>query len=339
MLDYSVGSVNKILAVCEEEGLETALVMAFHMRNVRGGKGERQVFKDTLRVLYGKYPVLILDLLDLVPQFGCWDDLFRMAGVMDDAFMNRAVSIATLQLGRDMMLLDESDKSKISLCAKWAPRERSGARSETSAKHRNEKRMLNAMSNALFPIYNKQSKRKALYRCFVSKLNRHIKTVETMMCSGHWADINPASVPVRASNIYSHAFLNLSLDEHQLRRPNDSDRMKCRENFLAHKATEKATEKATGKATGKATEKATGKAMGKATEKATGKATEKEDLPATPIEVLFQELASPQYDIVRQRLDEFFDDQERQRVREFFRDREARGYAPGYEDEDDLYRD
>ena len=313
MLDYSAGSVNKILAVCEEEGLETALVMAFHMRNVRGGKGERQVFKDTLRVLYSKYPALILDLLDLVPQFGCWDDLFRMAGEMDDAFMNRVVSIATLQLGRDMMLLDESDKSKISLCAKWAPRERSGARSETSAKHRNEKRMLNAMSNALFPIYNKQSKRKALYRCFVSKLNRHIKTVETMMCSGHWADINPASVPVRASKIYSHAFLNLSLDEHRSRRPTDSDRMKCRENFLAHKATGKA--------------------------KATEKATEKEDLPATPIEVLFQELASPQYDIVRQRLDEFFDDQERQRVREFFRDRETRGYAYTPGDDDDLYRD
>jgi hypothetical protein len=230
---------------------------------------------------------------------------------MDDAFMNRVVSIATLQLGRDMMLLDESDKSKISLCAKWAPRERSGARSETSAKHRNEKRMLNAMANALFPIYIKPSKRKALYRCFVSKLNRHIKTVETMMCSGHWADINPASVPVRASKIYSHAFLNLSLDGHQLRRPNDSERMKCRDNFLEHKATKKATKKA----------------------------TVQEDLQATPIEVLFQELDSPQYDIVRQRVDEFFDDQERQRVREFFRDREARGYAPGYEDEDDLYRD
>jgi hypothetical protein len=249
LVDYSVGavrgasaeSINKILTVCEEEGVATALVMAFHVRNIRGGKGERQVFKDTLRALYNKYPELILDLLDLVPRFGCWDDLFRMAGEMDDAFMTRVVSIAAGQLREDVVLADvvlaKENLSNISLCAKWAPRERSGKRSETSQKHRNEKRVLDALSYALHPNLYSKPGRMAAYRSCVSKLNKHIKTVETQMCSGHWADINPASVPGRAGKNYSSAFLNLPLGPiHGLRKPDDADRMSCREHFLAHNA-------------------------------------------------------------------------------------------------------
>lgn len=245
LVDYSVGavrgasaeSINKILAVCEEEGVAMALVMAFHVRNIRGGKGERQVFKDTIRALYSKYPELILDILDLVPRFGCWDDLFRMAGEMDDAFMTRVVNIAAEQLREDERVLAES-VPKISLCAKWAPRERSGARSETSQKHRNEKRVLDALCHTLFPILRKPSGRKALYRSLVSKLNTYLKTVETQMCSGNWADIKPESVPGRAGKNYSRAFLNLPQGPNRfcLRKPDDSDRMSCREHFLAHNA-------------------------------------------------------------------------------------------------------
>lgn len=221
--------------------LQDTIVSAFHVRNIRGGKGERQVFKDTYCTLYTEFPELMLDVADLIPTFGTWDDLFRMAGDMDSVFLDRVVDIARIQLIEDesIVLSEDSggprDTKSISLCAKWAPRERSGSRSKTSHLHRNEKKVLDALSRALFPNLPRYSDRMAAYRRMISKLNAYLQTVETHMCAGRWADIDPKTVPARAGKIYCRAFLNLKSEaSRSSRKLEDEDRMMCRTNFLEH---------------------------------------------------------------------------------------------------------
>jgi len=85
------------------------------------------------------------------------------------------------------------------------------------------------------------------YRKLVAGLNRRLDTVETHMCGGSWADIKPQSVPGRAGKVYRRALLNLTSSYkpgqgliprqgQELRKPEDADRMACREHFVAHYA-------------------------------------------------------------------------------------------------------
>ena len=226
LLDYSIGavrgaSIETIRKILDVNDPAMAFVLAFHVRNVRGGKGERDIFKQTMMALYTRYPALTLELLDLVPHYGCWGDLFDMA-LMFPPFRKRILTMAATQL-----LMDELTPvgKHISLCAKWAPRERKGSP---------DAEILKQLSVILFADIPSHSTRMAMYRHLVAGLNRRIKTVETFMSDGKWSDINPATVPGRAGKVYSRAFLNLKSTSKELRKPDDSDRMACREHFISH---------------------------------------------------------------------------------------------------------
>ncbi len=56
----------------EPEMVKNLFVMAFHTRWCRGGKGERTLFYTLLKVLYARYPTVVLDLADLIPKYGYW---------------------------------------------------------------------------------------------------------------------------------------------------------------------------------------------------------------------------------------------------------------------------
>jgi len=190
--------------------VEIAFVAAFHMRNPNG-IGERDNFKKTMILLHERYPSLTLELLDLIPYYGCWGDLFALCEEYPP-FSDRILSITAKQLKEDHTCTDG-----ITECAKWAPRETK--RPEVAKR----------LASILFPT-SVYSTRMALYRRLVAGLNRRLKTVETFMCSGRWAEIDHSMVPVRARKKYCRAFLNLNRDrDHRA----DPDRVACRENFLA----------------------------------------------------------------------------------------------------------
>jgi hypothetical protein len=222
-------TIQKILDVTDPE---LAFVAAFHVRNIRGGKGERDIFKKTMQVLYTRYPDLTLDLLDLVPHYGCWNDLFDLAKEFPP-FRARILKFAAITL-----LTDATADKDLSLCAKWAPRERKGAHVDSY--------LLKDLAKILFPYEQLHDRRMAEYRRLVAGLNRRLKTVETFMSGGKWAEIVPSSVPGRASILYSRALLNLKStyrgglvrlnheDSRELRKPADADRMACREHFVEY---------------------------------------------------------------------------------------------------------
>ena len=197
--------------------LADAFVMAFHSRNVRGGKGERDIFQTLFASLVESHLEVAEKLLDLVPSFGSWRDILDLFGV------NPTLEPALLSLIKTQLATDTATPagSSISLLAKWLPREHSAK--DDLSKH---------LAIFLFPEAKSTASARKLYRQQIAALNRRLDTVETHMCSGTWATIKPATVPGRAGKLYAKAFLNLKGTEP--RKPDDPDRVACAEHFKEH---------------------------------------------------------------------------------------------------------
>ncbi len=224
MIQEGVRAVTKV-------SLEDAYVMAFHTRNVRGGKGERDLGMAMLQELYAYDSDMTTAAFHFLPHYGCWQDLFVIAAADPQARVH-ILAQACDQLQED---LETSEGDSISLCAKWAPREN---KMPALAKQ---------MAGILFPHVAHFSLQMKKYRQMVSALNKRLDTMEVKMCGGRWAEIVPSKVPGRAGMIYKRALLNLVGTEHKgeviprylkerLRYPGDEDRMACREHFLEHYA-------------------------------------------------------------------------------------------------------
>jgi hypothetical protein len=221
--------MNAILAKDQPQWLEDAFVLAFQTRDIRGGKGERKVSEAMWAALlaHPRSRELALNLLDLIPEYGCWRDLFSLADKEVDpciTFHGSAIhSLVVRQLLIDEKAMKEGRKT--SLLAKWMPRE------ERFAKQAKE------LARRLNPEEKRLCRRLASYRKRVSALNRYLNTVEIAMCGDDWDKIEPGKVPGRAVQKYNKAFLNETLGHgHELRHPDDEKRMACREHFQQHYA-------------------------------------------------------------------------------------------------------
>jgi hypothetical protein len=213
-----LGKIEKVLALDTQEAVEDAYVMAFHTRNVRGGKGERALFHELLKDLWVLRPALTRAVVHLVPEYGTWKDLFALTENAPAEFRATVLDLTVKQLRADA---EKEDGESISLCAKWAPREdRNGD-------------LARILAALLFPHVRTHPGRMKHYRKLVASLNKRLGTVETLMCGGRWADIRPGAVPGRAGKVYAAAFLN-ETKSGELRHPNSDDRMACRENFQKH---------------------------------------------------------------------------------------------------------
>jgi hypothetical protein len=203
----------KLNTVLEDGHLTDAFVLAFMNRNIRGGKGERDLFYTMFSHLHAKQPALAEELLDLVPHFGYWGDVFTLVE-KDETLKNRALILTTQKLVEDEGLM--TVKKSPSLLAKWIPREGK------------------PLAKELATLLSKKPQiqaRLADYRKRISALNKYLQTTEIAMCADHWANIVPERVPGRCLKLHTKAFLNESLKGRGLRKPDDAGRMDCREHF------------------------------------------------------------------------------------------------------------
>ena len=214
--------VQAVLAMEDkEQAIKDIFVMAFQTRDVRGGKGERTVAYEMFKALLENSEVnsLASDILDLVPEYGCWRDLFQVAESHAKA---RILDIAEQQFHKDQATMAGG---KVSLMAKHAPRE---------DKYPEQYK---ALANRLFDSEPKFSRRLKMLRQALSAMNKVAKTVEIQMCDKHFADIDPAAVPGRALQKYTKAFLNQPSTYRQAEHPRpseDPDRVACAEHFMEH---------------------------------------------------------------------------------------------------------
>jgi hypothetical protein len=209
--------------------IEDLYILTFHTRAIRGGKGEKKLFIDLYTALSQMNLDLTNDLMDLIANFGSWKDICKLSYNPD--LNKRAIELFKKQLQEDYI----NESPSISLAAKWAPRE-----------GKEDHLFATQLAKEMYPS-DKISTSLNMYRKLVSGLNKRIKTMEILMCSGKWCNIIPQSVPGRAGKKYSRALLNLVGTRkkgeeiphdkiNELRKPNDEDRMQCRENFMAHYA-------------------------------------------------------------------------------------------------------
>lgn len=149
------------------EDRELALRVAAWMRDVRGGAGERQLFRDILVYLEKNDTEAAKALLAKVPELGRWDDLF--------VFKTKALKEAAYTM------LGDALREKNGLAAKWTPRQGPIA----------------AEIRAFFGMSPK------FYRKSLVELT---KVVETEMCAKQWDSINFSHVPSVAASRYKKAF-------------------------------------------------------------------------------------------------------------------------------------
>lgn len=141
--------------------------IALWARDVRGGAGERKIFRDILLDLVKNDPDRARALINKVPELGRWDDLLVLVGTdLEQHAFN---------------LIAEAIANGNGLCAKWMPR-----KGDVAAK-------LRAYFNYTPKFYRK-------------RLVELTKVVETQMCANDWDNINFNHVPSVASSRYKKAF-------------------------------------------------------------------------------------------------------------------------------------
>lgn len=98
------------------ENPNLAVKTVFFARDVRGGLGERKVFRICLRWLAINAPISARKNLAYVAEYGRWDDLLCLMGTPCE---RDALSLIKKQLEADLTAMDMGDD--VSLLAKWLP--------------------------------------------------------------------------------------------------------------------------------------------------------------------------------------------------------------------------
>ena len=112
------------------ENPDLAMKTLFFARDVRGGLGERKVFRVCLQWLAHNAPASARKNIPYIAEFGRWDDLLSL---LDTPCEKDALGLIRKQLEADLASMDMGDE--VSLLAKWLPSvNASNARTVASAK-------------------------------------------------------------------------------------------------------------------------------------------------------------------------------------------------------------
>lgn len=167
-----------------------SLKALFYGRDIRGGAGERQTFKDLAAWVARNDSEAMAVNLELVPMYGRWEDLYAFVGT---PLQNHALRILTEQLSRDYALLQElGDEANVTLAGKWAKS------ANTSS---DESRALGRLTAKYMGLTERQ------YRKMLSALRKQANVVERFMSARDWGDIEYSSVPSKAMTTYRDAFM------------------------------------------------------------------------------------------------------------------------------------
>lgn len=159
-----------------------ALKLLFYFRDIRGGQGERDLFRQIMTDLVRYDASTVRKNLHLFSEYGRWDDLFVLLGTSVEADIFKLIAT---QLESDWN--DEFP----SLLAKWMKSENASSKqSRLTAKKL-------ATGLGLTPKE---------YRLMLSKLRSQINIVETKISNGEYDKIDYSAIPSNAAMKYRKAF-------------------------------------------------------------------------------------------------------------------------------------
>lgn len=151
------------------ENAEVAVRTLQFVRDVRGGAGERQAFRNVFAYMIEHHLQFAKRVLVKVPEIGRWDDVLVAVGtpLEPEAF--------------ELIRAGLNTPETAGLCAKWMPRQGEVAyklRKAFSMTPKGWRKMLVALSN----------------------------TVEQKMCAKQWHEIEYGKLPSKAAAMYQNAF-------------------------------------------------------------------------------------------------------------------------------------
>ena len=184
--------IAKMSKCAYDENHELFVRFMFYLRDVRGGIGERDSFREMFLWFANNNPEPAAKILNCLPEYGRWDDLVYIAlNTASDVVMSESVKIITKQIKEDL------ENENVTLIGKWLPSVNAGKKSADDAKK-------------LIALINKVHKCKmnsAYYRKAVSKLRKKANIVEHNITTKTYGDINYEAVPSLANTRYSRLFL------------------------------------------------------------------------------------------------------------------------------------
>ncbi|NGX06413.1 MULTISPECIES: DUF2828 family protein [Mycobacteroides] len=174
------------------EDPQSAIRTMFYLRDVRGGQGERAVFRACLKRLADLGFTPMDKVLKHIPEYGRWDDIF---------YEGSKVTGAMAKLVGDQLVKDAHDFNRgesVSLLAKWLPSDTSKGRAELAI-------------NLRKAIGLDQRK----YRKVLSRLRSRIELLEHDMSAKRWDEIDWGKLPSQAHRTHVKAFHRHTPAEYQ----------------------------------------------------------------------------------------------------------------------------
>lgn len=170
---------------------QIAIRTLFYLRDIRGGQGERDIF----RVCFNKLIDLSSDhatkVVKHIAEYGRWDDVVEL---LPGKLGSLAVDIIREQFAKDSQ--DMKDNKSISLMAKWLP---SG-----NATNKRRRELAKSLAKELKLVSN--SDNLTPYRKDVSRLRKYIKLLEQQMSTKQWSEIDYSKLPSQAHRKHVKAF-------------------------------------------------------------------------------------------------------------------------------------
>lgn len=154
----------------------TAVRILFYLRDVRGGQGERDVFRHIFSNLDRNTKLALTKFID---TYGRWDDIEPITDI----------ELIQKQLKDDENSLAEG--KSISLLSKWLP--------SANSSSKNSRKMALNLAAAL-GLTERQ------YRQKLSKLRKHLDLLESKMSAKQWSEIDYSKLPTQAHRKHVKAF-------------------------------------------------------------------------------------------------------------------------------------
>ena len=185
----SVNDIQNAFAKAFIEDDMTAIANLLYVLDIRGGKGERRIFKECFSLLANADKKMALKVLYLIPILGRYDYILEGLNTLID---EEVVALIKEQLDKDM----NSDNP--SLLAKWLPSLRTHNKNNHLAKH----------------LVNKLNMSEKEYRKVLSTLRSKINIVEKNITNKTFDNIDFNAVPCKAMLKYQDFFKNNITEEY-----------------------------------------------------------------------------------------------------------------------------
>lgn len=180
-------TIIKTFNLAYAENKELAMKLLFYVRDIRGGQGERRVFRVIMNYLAKNKPEVVIKNLDNFAFYGRYDDLLCL---LDTPVEREVIGLIKETLKADVKSVNNGGAP--SLMAKWLPSANNGVKNTR---------------NVALKIVNGLNMSERTYRKTLSKLRRALDLVEIKIAENRYEEIDFSKLPSKAQMIYRELFM------------------------------------------------------------------------------------------------------------------------------------